>query len=105
LTDEGKTIYRYTHVQAVVDGELVIMTPKAPEGGRIFASRAAHQKAWVDGYYGLVVDVLLASKFNRMSDQKARIPLHDSYDVVFGLEIRDDDKTVPCATVVLRGES
>lgn len=97
-----KKIYKYTHEQALKDGELILMSPAALKDNRIYASRDAHTKACLDGYYELITDVMLASM---CKPRKERAALNKDFDVVFGHEIRDDDLVVPCATVVLTGES
>lgn len=98
-------IIKYTHEQAVRDGELVVLAQLG--AFPLYISKPALTRASLDGHYDMVGDAV--TKLLNVSDKKRkpglRVNLKRGYDLVFGLEIRDDDKTVTCLTIVLEGES
>lgn len=104
--NEPKMIYKYTHAQAVADGELRIMPyENAPP---MYISKALDKQA---EKYGITDDDILGAVLVMFfgTKPKPRVTIHSlkpfNFDMVTGAEIRDDHEYVACLTFVCEGES
>jgi hypothetical protein len=110
--DKPKVIYKYTHAQAVADGELrkIDWPVKVPRGPAIplYISKDAAQLFEKEddatiaeaAAYALLMDSPITSWSKRLKCSHNSI----DYELVRGFAIRDDDKREYICTIVAPGE-
>lgn len=107
--NEPKQIYKYTHEQAVKDGELRKLEWKGPKQVGLYISRDADALFKKNGdddesIGAAVAYTMLMAQFDRW---KARLKaMHNGveYELDLSYEIRDDDQKNPICTIVTPGE-
>lgn len=107
---EPKIIYKYTHAQAVADGELTKLEPFSSSKIVLYISKDAQALRLAPQWIRNQLAWLVLTVPNKQRKAGSRYALRmlgaeSLLDAVFGIEIRDDDKIVPCITVVTKNES
>jgi len=104
--DEGKLIYKYTHAQAVADGELRKIPWKAgiplyisKDASKLFEKEDDESLAAAAAYA-----LLMAGPITRWQERMGCMHNGVEYELVRGFAIRDDDKKEFICTIVAKGE-
>ncbi|HEY9678631.1 MAG TPA: hypothetical protein V6C76_11515 [Drouetiella sp.] len=106
MSEQPKLIFKYTHAQAVANGDLKLIPSKIPvplyisiEAQKKFANESEESISQAVAY-ALLMDSIPKSWVGRTKAMHNGI----EYEIDRGFEIRDDDKRVACVTVIAPGE-
>jgi hypothetical protein len=104
--DKPKVVYKYTHAQAVADGELRQIPWKA--GIPLYISKDASKLFKLEDDEDLAAAaayaLLMAGPITRWAERMRCSHNSTEYELVRGFAIRDDDKKEYICTIVAVGE-
>lgn len=105
---EPKIVFKYTHAQAVADGELRSLEWPVQAQVTLYISKDASKLFEKEDDETIKQAAAFALLMTRPGNKPGtRIKCQHSginYELVLDFESRDDDKRQPCATIVVPGE-